>query len=65
MELINNIQNIDKYPYVNKGINCLIEQLINTQKEDLYLTFRNIAQKVKNEINNNKKLLRENPFSMW
>ena len=60
-ELINNIPNIDKYPYVNKGINCLIDQLINTQKEDLYLTFRDIAQKVKNEINHNKKLLREIP----
>ena len=56
LELINNIPNIDKYPYINKGINCLSEQLIKTQKEDLYLTFRDIAQKVKNEINHNKKL---------
>ena len=24
LELINNIPNIDKYPYVNKGVNCLI-----------------------------------------
>ena len=24
LELINNIPNIDKYPYANKGVNCLI-----------------------------------------
>ena len=50
LELINQIPNIDRYPKVNKGIQALIEQLIKIQKEDLYITFSDIASKVKREI---------------
>ena len=61
LELINQIPNIDRYPKVNKGIQALIEQLIKIQKEDLYITFSDIASKVKREIEKNEKLLKSLP----
>ena len=61
LELINQIPNIDKYPKVNKGIQALINQLIKIQQEDLYITFSDIASKVKREIEKNEKLLKSLP----
>ena len=61
LELINQIPNIDKYPYVNKGMQSLINQLVKIQKEDLYITFQDIASKVRREIEKNEKILKELP----
>ena len=61
LKLINQIPNIDKYPKVNKGIQALIEQLIKIQKEDLYITFADIASKVRREIDKNEKTLKSLP----
>ncbi len=61
LELINQIPNIDKYPNVNKGMQSLIEQLIKIQKEDLYITFSDIATKVRREIEKNEKILKSLP----
>jgi hypothetical protein len=61
LELINQIPNIDKYPYVNKGIQSLIKQLVKMQKEDLYITFQDIASKVRREIGKNEKILKSLP----
>ena len=61
LELINQIPNIEKYPYVNKGMQSLINQLVKMQKEDLYITFQDIASKVRREIEKNEKILKSLP----
>ena len=61
LELINQIPNINRYPHINKGIQSLIEQLIKLQKEDLYITFSDIASKVRKEIEKNEKMLKGLP----
>ena len=61
LELINQIPNINRYPNINLGMEKLIEQLIKLQKNDLYMTFSDIAFKVKKEIEKNEKTLKSLP----
>ena len=61
LELINQIPNIDKYPIFNKGIEALINQLIEKQKQDLNITFSDIISKVRKEIEKNEKILKTLP----
>ena len=61
IELINNINNINNDPYVYKGIVELINHLIEIQKRDLEKTFSDIEFKIKNEISNNKEILKTFP----
>ena len=61
LEIINQIPKIDKYKNINKGIQSLIDQLIIIQKEDLDLTFKDLALRVHNEILKNEKILKNFP----
>ena len=61
IKMINRIPHIDRYPYVNKGIQALIAHLIKLQKEDLLSSFSDIASKIKKEIVDNKKMLKKFP----
>jgi hypothetical protein len=59
LEIINQIPKIDKYKNINKGIQSLIDQLIIIQREDLDLTFKDLALRVHNEILKNEKNFKE------
>ena len=61
LELINQIPDIDKFPDVNKGMQSLIHQLIEIQKKDLFVTFSDMASKVRMEIEKNEKFLKSFP----
>ena len=61
LELIEQIPKIKKFPYVNKGIQSLIQQLINLQRKDLLATFSDMAYKVRKEIDKNEKELKNFP----
>ena len=50
LELIEQIPKIKKFPYVNKGMQSLIQQLIKIQRKDLLATFSDMAYKVRKEI---------------
>lgn len=61
LELINEIPDIDKFPDVNKGMQSLIHQLIEIQKKDLFVTFSDMAYKVRMEIDKNERFLKSFP----
>ena len=61
LELINQIPDIEKFPDVNKGMQSLIHQLIEIQKKDLFVTFSDMASKVRMEIEKNEKFLKSFP----
>ena len=61
IELINQIPKINKFKNVNKGIQSLIQQLIEIQKKDLLVTFSDMANKVRQEIDKNEKYLKTFP----
>ena len=61
LKLINKIEGINNYPNINKGIQALIAQLIEIQRKDLLTTFSDIVMKIKREIVNNQKILKNYP----
>lgn len=61
LKLINKIEGINNYPNINKGIQALIAQLIEIQRIDLLRTFSDIVMKIKREIVNNQKMLKNYP----
>ena len=61
LELIEQIPKIKKFPYVNKGMQSLIQQLIKIQRKDLLATFSDMALKVRKEIDKNERELKNFP----
>ena len=60
-EMINEIPNINKYPYIYKGLGELINHLIEIQKEDLEIAFYDINDKINKEISTNEEILKSLP----
>ena len=61
MEILNDIPDIDNYPNIYKGVEQLINHLIEIQKEDLENAFSDIVFKINKEILNNENILNSLP----
>ena len=61
MEILNDLPNIDNYPYIYKGVDQLINHLIEIQKEGLEIAFFDIVSKINKEILNNENILNKLP----